>query len=386
MRPFQAKRYIRRTFSAGVVAFLLAAPFSALPQGSPAAPGALDSALSPDQLDVLVAPVALYPDPLLGQVLVSCTYPIEVVEAQQWLQRNHTLAGSQLLDAARQQNWDASVQALVVFPDVLSKLNQDIRWTNSLGNAFLAQQGDVMSAVQRMRARALANGKLYSTPQEQVTPVTENGQTVIQIVPADPQVVYVPWYDPMYIWGPPLWGYYPALYFPIFGYGFGAGINVGYCFAGWGSWGWSGWGWGPNWFGRSVFVNPAFFSHYGFRGGGTYFGRIAPWAHDPSHRMGVPYPNQQLANRFHAPSMASRRTLAGGQTLRPATPQTGVPSSRGSASRSYAPTPSGRSFGAGVPGAYGGGFRGFGAGPRSFGGGFGGASHGVGGGGGGRHR
>ena len=110
--------------------------------------------LSPDQLDNLVAPVALYPDPLLGQVLAASTYPLEIVEAQQWLQQNGNLQGAQLVDAAKQQNWDPSVQALVAFPDALQLLSNDVRWTTDLGNAFLAQQADVMSAVQTMRARA----------------------------------------------------------------------------------------------------------------------------------------------------------------------------------------------------------------------------------------
>ena len=110
--------------------------------------------LSPQQLDTLVAPVALYPDALLSQVLVAATYPMEIVEAAQWLQQNPNLQGPQLVDAARQQNWDPSIQALVVFPDVVNRLSSDIRWTTDIGNAFLAQQADVMNAVQRMRAQA----------------------------------------------------------------------------------------------------------------------------------------------------------------------------------------------------------------------------------------
>src|ERR1017187_6923112 len=155
----------------------------------PAAPAQL---LSPEQLDTLVAPIALYPDALLSQVLVASTYPLEVVEAQQWLQQNGSLRGQQLTEAARQQNWDASVQAMVAFPDVLTMLNQDVQWTTALGNAFLAQQADVMAAVQGMRARAQANGKLSTTAQQTVTTETQGGQTAIDIAPADPQVIYVP--------------------------------------------------------------------------------------------------------------------------------------------------------------------------------------------------
>ncbi len=148
--------------------------------------------LNPQQLQDLVAPIALYPDTLLSQILVASTYPIEVVEAQQWLQQNRNLKGQKLMDAAKQQNWDPSIQALVAFPDVLARLNQDIRWTTDLGNAFLAQQPDVMNAVQQLRTKAEANGKLKSTPQETVTTETQNGQTAIEIVPPEPGVVYVP--------------------------------------------------------------------------------------------------------------------------------------------------------------------------------------------------
>src|ERR1039458_1804869 len=269
-------------------------------------------ALAPQQLDNLVAPIALYPDPLLGQVMAACTYPVELVEAQQWLQANGNLHGQQLTDAARQQNWDASIQALVAMPDVLAKLNQDIQWTTDLGNAFLAQPADVMGAVQRLRARAQSNGKLQSSPQESVTTETQNGQQAIVIQPADPQVIYVPTYDPNYIWGAPAWGMYPPLYYPAYGWGFYPGFNIGLCFGGWGGWGWGGWGWGPNWFGGGLFVNAGFFNHYGYRYGGGFggygggFRGNVGWAHDASHRMGVGYSNAALTNRYGATSQASR--------------------------------------------------------------------------------
>ena len=132
--------------------------------------------LSPQQLDDLVAPIALYPDNLLSQIMVASTYPLEVVEAQQWLQQHRNQTGKKLMDEAQKQKWDPSVQALVAFPEVLTRLNQDVRWTTDLGNAFLAQQGDVMQAVQRLRAKAQANGKLAPTPQENVKTETQNGQ------------------------------------------------------------------------------------------------------------------------------------------------------------------------------------------------------------------
>jgi hypothetical protein len=259
---------------------------------------------TPAQLDNLVAPIALYPDPLLSQVLVASTYPLEIVEASQWLQQNRNLQGQQLMDAARQQNWDPSIQALVAFPDVIGRLSSNVSWTTDLGNAFLAQQADVMNAVQGMRARAQAAGKLNSNAQQTVNTQTQGDQTAIDIAPADPQTIYVPQYNPEYIWGPPAWGDYPPLYYPAvgFGWGFGPGIFLGAFFGGWGGWGWGGWGgwgWGPNWFSHSIFQNGLFFNHYGFHnyyGGGLGGGGL--WAHNAYHRQGVPYSNQGLANRF----------------------------------------------------------------------------------------
>ncbi len=293
-----------------ICALLVLLPFDApvFGQDGPVQPGQpADAApaplLAPEQLDNLVAPIALYPDALLSQTLVASTYPLEIVEASQWLQQNRNLQGQQLLDAARQQNWDPSIQALVAFPDVLGKLASNAEWTNDLGNAFLTQQADVMNAVQRMRAQAQASGRLSSDPQQQVVTQAQGGQTVIEIVPANPQVIYVPQYNPEYIWGPPAWGYYPDLYYPTVGFGFGfyPGIYMNAYFGGWGGWG--GWGWGPNWFNCSVIQNGYFFNHYGFRnyyGRNGYggFGRGGVWAHNPYHRMGVPYANRGLAARY----------------------------------------------------------------------------------------
>ncbi len=284
--------------------------------------------LTPDQLDNLVAPIALYPDSLLGQILAASTYPLEIVEAGQWLSQNPGLSGQQLVSAAQQQNWDPSVQALVVFPDVLNRLNSDIRWTTDLGNAFLAQQADVMNAVQQMRQRAEAAGKLGSNSDQTVTTQAQDGQNVIDIAPANPQVVYVPVYNPEYVWGPPAWGYYPPLYYPElgFGFGFGPGIYIGSFFGGLG---WGGWGWGLNWFDGSVGLNFGFFDHYGWGGYGGYGGygggfggrygrfgagyggfRGGAWAHNPEHRMGVPYSSRTVANRFGG-SYGSRGNFGG---------------------------------------------------------------------------
>jgi hypothetical protein len=284
----------------------IAPPPSAPPAQAPA------PLLSPQQLDNLVAPVALYPDALLSQVLVAATYPLEVVEAGQWLQQNPNLKGLELVNAVKQQSWDGSVQALVVFPDVLNRLTSDVRWTTDLGNAFLAQQADVMNAVQRLRAQAQANGKLNSNQQETVTTQTQGDQSAIQIQPANPDEVYVPEYNPEYIWGPPAWGDYPPLAYPgvDFGFGFYPGIYLGGFFGGFG---FGGWGWWPNWFGCSIFQNAFFFSHWGFGHYGPGF-RGGVWAHNPGHRLGVAYPNRALNNRFGATSRAGlgSRAYSGG--------------------------------------------------------------------------
>ena len=165
---------------------LVGAADDVAPAGDPMAAGLSRAVtLAPDQLADLVAPLALYPDGLLSQVLVASTYPLEVVQAQQWVRRNGRLKGQELTEAARQQRWDASVQALVAFPDVLARLNEDVEWTTDLGNAFLAQEADVLAAVQRMRSRARASGKLSSTREQTVTTVEQEGAEVWTSTPAE---------------------------------------------------------------------------------------------------------------------------------------------------------------------------------------------------------
>lgn len=269
-------------------------------QPPPAAPA---PAMSPQQLENLVAPIALYPDPLLGQILAASTYPLELVEASQWLQQNTTLKGSALEDAARKQNWDPSIQALVVFPDVIQRLTQDIRWTTDLGNAFLAQQAELMAAVQRLRNRATANGKLTSNEQQTVTTQTQGDQSAVEIEPTNPQVVYVPYYNPEWVWGPPVWGYYPPLFYPGIdvGFSFFPGVWLGVYFGG--CCGWGGWGWGFDWFGGVIFVNNFFLHRYGFREfGAAGFREREAWAHNPEHRLGVPYANASVASRYRGPA------------------------------------------------------------------------------------
>src|ERR1700757_5051620 len=163
--------------------------------------------LASGDLDSLVAPIALYPDPLLAQTLAASTYPLEIIQLQQWLEKNKNLKDKALADAVEKEAWDPSVQALAGLPDVVKRLADDIQWTTDLGNAFLAQQGDVMDAVQRMRKKAQDKGNLKTTEQQKVeTQVVEN-KSVIVIQQANPEVVYVPSYNPVVVYGPPVYPY-----------------------------------------------------------------------------------------------------------------------------------------------------------------------------------
>jgi hypothetical protein len=291
-----------------VVALILRLVAAAQNAASPGAP------IPPQQLDDVVAPIALYPDPLVGEVLTASTYPIEIAEAEQWVKDHPHWKPSKLMDKAKKENWDPSIQGLVAFPDVLARLSQDIAWTTQLGNAFLAQQAEVMQAVQRMRARAEAKGTLHSTPQETVTTQNQGGQTAISIQLADPDMWYVPSYNPAYVWGPPVWGDYPPLLYPGIDEGLGwyPGIDLGLYFGGWGGWGWGGWGWSPDWYGGNIYMDHSFFNRYGFRNfqGQGRLGNSA-WVHNPEHRLGVPYANRGVAGRF-----AGNSTFAGDQARR----------------------------------------------------------------------
>src|ERR1044071_4554412 len=167
--------------------------------------------LPPEELDSLAAPIALFPDPLVAQTLAASTYPLEIIQLQQWMDRNKNLKDKALADAVAKQPWDPSVQALAVTPDVVQRMAGNIQWTTDLGNAFLAQQSDVMDAVQRMRGKAESKGTLKTSAQQTVqTKTVESGKQVIVVEPAQPDVVYVPSYDPEVVYGaaPPAYPYY----------------------------------------------------------------------------------------------------------------------------------------------------------------------------------
>jgi hypothetical protein len=227
---------------------------------------------SPEQLDQLVAPIALYPDALVAQILAASSYPTEIVEADRWMLQNPALKGKALAQEVDQQSWDPSVKALSQFSSVLSMMDKNLSWTSSLGAAYVNQQQNVFDAVQEMRRRAQQAGNLKSTSQENVT----NQDQSIVIQPADPEVVYVPEYDPWLVYGAPL-AFYPG-WVPGFwvggpGIDFGVGIGIG-LFAGFG-WGWH--HWGTDWHGRApmfdhqhyVSHSPTF-NHHGFDGRGDF--------------------------------------------------------------------------------------------------------------------
>lgn len=281
--------------------------------------------LSPEQLDSLISPIALYADPLVAQVLAAATYPLEVVEANRWLQANSGLMGTALTDAAQNQNWDPSVQALVVFPSVLQMMDQNLKWTTDLGNAFLAQEEDVMDAVQRQRQSAANAGKLVSSAQEKVETTTEDNKPVIVIQPTQPEVIYVPVYNPISIWGPPFYHPWPNFWYPprpagaiISGgiFSFWIGFPVARYFRHWG--GWSSWGWGCGWRTRGLVINNNFYIRNNYRvPNNVYRNGVSRWTHNPQHRVGVPYSNRAVAKRMGRPMPSGRPANRPGAGARP---------------------------------------------------------------------
>src|SRR6059058_5826047 len=260
----QSRKLLHREIVLAGVAFLLLASTAALAQQAESqvmTTTTSDTEQAPklpnDELDSLVAPIALYSDPLLAQTLASSTYPLEVIQLQQWMDRNKNLQGTALADAVAKQPWDQSVQSLVEFPDVVQRMAGNIQWTTDLGNAFLAQQSDVMDAVQSMRAKAQGTGNLKTSAQSVVkTETVSSGKQVIEIQQANPDVVYVPSYDSTVVYGaaPVEYPYYPYTY-PGYYAGtalmWGAGIALGA--AAWGAWG-GHWG-NCNWNGGNVNIN-----------------------------------------------------------------------------------------------------------------------------------
>src|SRR5206468_846512 len=280
--------------------------------------------LPSDQLDSLVAPIALYPDQLLSQTLVASTYPLEIIQLQQWMEKNKNLKGQALSDAVEKQSWDPSIQAMAAFPDVVNRLADNIQWTTDMGNAFLAQESDVMASIQSMRAKAQSQGNLKTTQQQTVQTQTVSGPSgtkqAIVIQPANPDVVYVPSYNPTVVYGAPAYPY-PPIYYPPPGYyaagaalAFGTGVALG------AAWGGGGWGWNCGWGGGNVNVNVnnKYVNNYNKNVQNNFnqanFNKTnynqankinsGNWQHNPQHRGGAPYNRasasqvqQQLANK-----------------------------------------------------------------------------------------
>jgi hypothetical protein len=271
-----------------------------------------DGLLKADQLEALVAPIALYPDPLLAQVLMAATYPLEVVQAARWSKANPKVTGKDLEDAMLKQSWDPSVKSLCSLPDTLAMLNEHLEWTQDLGDAFLAQQGDVMEAVQALRAKAVAAGNLksskeltVSTEQPQPPPAdagvvvqpAAQPQQVIVIQPASPQVVYVPQYNPVVVYG--AWPYpaYPP--YPVYppGYvaataaiSFGVGVAIGAAMWGGCSWGYHGY--------SSVNIHVNNYNRYNHTNINVNNRNTANWNHNSQHRQGVAYKNASTQQRY----------------------------------------------------------------------------------------
>ena len=281
----------------------LAVPPGLMAQGAKEEMAKEEESFRPEEIDQIVAPIALYPDSLLAQVLAASTYPLEIVQAARFLQQNKELKGEKLLAAAKDKDWEPSVKAMLEFPDVLLMMNEKLEWTQKLGDAFLSQQKDVMASAQRLRQKAQESGNLKTTTEQKV--IVEKETKVIIIEPASPQVVYVPTYNPTVVYG--AWPYpaYPPYYYYPPGYvagaalfSFGVGVAVGAAWSGHGGWGC---GWGNN--EVDVNVNKTNnFTKNNYNNSEKYqknqSNKNQNWQHNPEHRKGAQYPNQGTAQKY----------------------------------------------------------------------------------------
>ena len=286
------------------------------------APDQSQQLLKAEELDQLVAPIALHPDALLAEILMASTYPLEVVQADRWATANKSLKGDQLKAEVDKQSWDDSVKSLVPTPSVLAMMSAQLEWTQKLGDAVLAQQPDVMDAIQRLRSKAQANNKLTSTKEQTVSVTQQQNKQVIVIEPTVPDTVYVPYYDPAVVYGDwPYSAYQPYYFPPPIGYVPGAMLATGMAFgAGYavGRWASGGnyWGGGVNWGGGNINVNrPVNINNIG--SGNT-------WQHNPTHRQGVQYSSKNVQQKFGnnnvragSQDRADFRGRSGDQVLKP---------------------------------------------------------------------
>ncbi|MFT7617419.1 MAG: hypothetical protein ACI97A_001055 [Planctomycetota bacterium] len=266
------------------------------------------------EIDQLVAPMALYPDSVVAQMLMASTYPLEIVQAARWAKENQALKGEKLDKAIVEQAWDPSVKSLVAFPDVLKQMSDRLDWTQKLGDAVLAQQADVMDGIQRLRLRAKNAGHLKDSPEQKViveqsatTEVVVVQTEIIRIEPAKPQIIYVPTYNPTVVYG--TWPYPaapPAAYYPP-GYVFGAaafGFAVGVAASN-GCWGhaWGGCNWGHGHGDIDIDVNRnrnvnRNIDRSKYQGGKRGANGSSSWKHNPQSRRGVRYRDQGTASKF----------------------------------------------------------------------------------------
>ena len=306
---FSRSRFPRRALH-GVIAILSVAllPWSSFLVQAQEAPQAESQEMATteeapkipnDQLDSLVAPIALYPDAMLAQTLAASTYPLEVMQLDQWMDKNKNLKDKALADAVAKQPWDPSVQSMAAFPDVVQRMAENIQWMTDVGNAVLAQQKDVMDAVQRMRAKAQGTGNLKTGSEQKVeTKTTQSGQQVIVVEQANPEAVYVPSYDPEVVYGaaPAEYPYYPYSY-P--GYQPGTALAWGSAIAVGGVWANNNWG-NCDWDDGNVTINNNnnFNKNYNKNVNKTGTGQGNGWQHNPQHRGNAPYANKQTANKY----------------------------------------------------------------------------------------
>jgi len=270
---------------------IMLAPIAQQPVAQEMATGAVDSSkpFSQQELDELLAPIALYPDALLAQVLMASTYPKEVVEVARWQKANPDLKEKALEDALQKESWDPAVKSIAAVPQVLTMMDEQLDWTQKLGDAFLAQQEEVMRTVQNLRSKADEAGNLESTPEQTVKTEAEGGQTIVIIESSQPETVYVPVYNPVTIYGPwwypapPRYYYYPPGYVAAPGLWFTAGVIVGGAI-------WGGFHWGRN----EININIKRYNSFNRTNINT--GR---WKHNPSHRKGVAYRDNATARKFN---------------------------------------------------------------------------------------
>ena len=251
----------------------------------------------PEELDQMLAPIALYSDALLSQILMAASYPLEIVEASRWSQANSNLKGDAAVSAVADKSWDVSVKSLVAFPPVLSQLNEHLDWTQKLGDAMIAQQQDVAASIQRLRAKAAEAGTLKTGKEQTVSTQTQGSETIYAIQPTNPEVVYAPSYDPNTAYGQWSDPGYPPTYYPPLGGALLSGLTWGLGFAAAGAM-FGGWNWGYGGSGSYVNVNASRATNIDRSFNRNNIGDGGRWQHQVDHRKGVAYRDNATRQQF----------------------------------------------------------------------------------------